>query len=302
MSVIGDSAINPKALVGGLWVTGDSKSFVAQRVLGSLFANFPSASISSLTTGSNPVNRYSVSGKDLGTLVIGAANGKATLMVSAGKAEVAKWVTIKDLLGTQATITPNAPAISKSIIGDVTAINELAYEGITLKNLMSVSLVDLLNINAPINQPSLSGKSWGSLVMVTTDSATAIYASGGSDATSSWKNLVIIKGVDATLVEEVVPVGAALPQSSIGDITQTISNKQGVVLHALPVYIDTGYLVKGSVENATHESGKSLGSMVVLYDKTKANYGLYMSAGDTDISPWILLVALKGAPATITPA
>ncbi|CAM0026858.1 acetyl-CoA acetyltransferase [Vibrio phage D529] len=88
-------------------VTGDITNFKAVEKKGVTLHNFPTVAIADLQDKDNIVNASSQSGKRLGAQLMGVtADTNATIFVAAGSDVTAKWVAVKDVIGTTADITP----------------------------------------------------------------------------------------------------------------------------------------------------------------------------------------------------
>ncbi|AHN84668.1 hypothetical protein PV_017 (endogenous virus) [Gutovirus Vc1] len=88
-------------------LTGDIKNRVEVDKKGVTLHNMPKVLIADLSDKANIVNDKAQSGKRLGAMLVGyTGNTAAALMVAAGSGDTDAWVTVKDIVGTTADITP----------------------------------------------------------------------------------------------------------------------------------------------------------------------------------------------------
>lgn len=93
-------------------LTGDIKNRVEVKKEGVTLHNFPSVLASDLGDKANIVNDFAQSGKRLGGQVMAVTKDgsgvitAAAIVCAAGSGSTDDWVTVKDIIGTTADITP----------------------------------------------------------------------------------------------------------------------------------------------------------------------------------------------------
>lgn len=314
MSIIGDLAISPKAVVQGLPATGDSYDHKDSAVQGVMFMNFPVIDVESLKKNNNNINIHSQSGKDLGTMIVAHTEAvpieseEFFLMASLGKGDMDHWKKICNIKGSDVShgdVTPlQAPTTYKNT-GDLGSYPQREkYRGVKFASFSEIDAKYLINARHPINNHSLSGKKAGSMVIAhdTGRNNIAIMVAAGADRKEVWKKLVDLKGTTQDITPTASDEGTMGKLPLTGDGSVHLIAKEGVYLSTIPCYVDEPFKLEASPENDTKRSGKTLGSMVVLRNSENQNYSLYVASGNKPKDTWVKILDLKNTNNNITPS